>query len=310
MGRFVPARPFCNPWLPWPSLKRAFTLIELLIVIAVIAVLCSLLLPALSRSKARAYGIQCMNNERQLILAWQLYYDDYNDLLVYNLGGNVNVPGSMAPAGQPNWVNNFMDWTLSPDNTNTAFVATSLLGPYANLSFPIYHCPADKALSDVQRAAGWSARVRSVAMNAMVGNPGNLLNGGANVNNPLYRQFLKDQDIPQPSEIFVFLDEHPDSIDDGYFIDKPPTAANGGSGSYGYNPQPVDYEWIDLPGSYHNGEGSFSFADGHAELHQWLYDRTKAPPVAEGVNLPMWIPSSQTTDIYWVLQHMSIDSGN
>jgi len=265
-----------------------------------------LLLPALARSKARAHAVECMNNQHQLIFAWQLYSSDNNDQLVYNLGGNLSNPGSMAPSGQPNWVDNIMDWTLNPGNTNTAFAATSLLAPYASLSVPIYRCPADRALSDIQKAAGWTARVRSVAMNAMVGNPGNLLNGGANVNNPLYRQFLKEEDIPRASEIFVFLDEHPDSINDGYFIDKPP--ANSYSGGAYNQPPPTDYEWIDLPGSYHNGAGSFVFADGHAELHQWLYDSTKPPPVAEGVNLPEWIDSTQTSDLYWVLQHMSIVS--
>ncbi|HWF18800.1 MAG TPA: prepilin-type N-terminal cleavage/methylation domain-containing protein [Verrucomicrobiae bacterium] len=280
----------------------AFTLIELLIVIAIITILAGLLLPALARSKGRAYGVQCMNNQRQLIFAWQLYYTDFDDRLVYNLGGNVsNNRASVAPSGQPNWVDNVMDWTLSPDNTNTAFATTSLLGPYASHSIPIYKCPADHALSDVQRAAGWNARVRSVSMNAMVGDPGNLLTGGANINNPDYRQFLKQGDIPKSSDIFVFLDEHPDSINDGYFIDKP---AYPSTSSYGYTP--ASFEWLDLPGSYHNGAGSFSFADGHAEIHPWRYDNTKPPSVAEGATLPMWINANQTDDIYWVLKHMSI----
>ena len=126
---------------------------------------------------------------------------------------------------------------------------TPLLASYVGFALPIYKCPADKVLSDPQKQAGWTARVRSVSMNAMVGDPGTLLNGGVNVNNPTYRQFLKDTDIPKPSEIFVFLDEHPDSINDGYFIDKAPTTG-------GYNGVP-DLEWTDLPASYHNGGASF-----------------------------------------------------
>jgi len=257
----------------------------------------------LVRAKNRAYAITCMNNQRQLITAWTLYSGDYDDRLVYNLGGSLSNPGSLAPVGQPNWVDNYMDWTLSPDNTNTSFVSGSLLGPYASFSIPIYKCPGDRALSAIQKAAGWNGRVRSVSMNAMVGDPGALLNGGANINNPLYRQFLKQNDIPRPANIFVFLDEHPDSIDDGYFIDTWPVSSS--SGGYG-NSQAADYEWIDLPGSYHDGAGSFAFADGHVELHQWRYESTRPPSIAEGAKLPMWIALDETADLYWVVQHMSI----
>jgi prepilin-type processing-associated H-X9-DG protein len=150
----------------------------------------------------------------------------------------------------------------------------------------MYHCPADGALSDIQRQAGWTQRVRSVSMNAMVGDPGALLQQGANLNNTNYQQFLKESDIPDPSSVFVFLDEHPDSINDGYFLITDSDT------------------WNDLPASYHNGGGSFSFADGHAVIHHWQCASTVQPPVPD-IGLPIWLRSSDETDFYWVLQHSS-----
>jgi len=289
--------------------RPAFTLIELLVVIAIIAILAGLLLPALARSQGRAQSITCMNNSRHLALAWTLYTDDNNDRLVYNLGGvvNANNPSNYDPyatAGQPNWVDNVMDWTLSPENTNTAFVNTSLLAPYSGYSIPIYKCPADRALSSAQIQAGWTGRVRSVAMNAMVGDPGNLLVGGANINNPGYSQFLKDSDIPSPSGIFVFLDEHPDSINDGYYLDLWPVKSSG------YNSSSAQWEWIDLPASYHNGGASYSFADGHTEIHHWACASTVRPAVPGGAGLPFWVAANDDADLYWVLKRMSTVAGN
>src|SRR5258708_7605396 len=107
---------------------------------AIIAILAALLLPALSRSKSRAQSIFCMNNYRHLALSWTMYSMDNSDRLAYNLGGDITNRASLAPRGLANWVNNVMDWELSPDNTNTAFASGSLLGQYASDVIDIYKC--------------------------------------------------------------------------------------------------------------------------------------------------------------------------
>jgi prepilin-type N-terminal cleavage/methylation domain-containing protein len=282
--------------------KQAFTLIELLVVIAIIAVLAALLLPALAGARRRAQGIQCLSNTRQLTQAWILYAHEHDDQLPYNDG--------MAGAAfrtDLNWVNNVMTWGVSgpldSDNTNLATITGASLGPYSG-STGIYRCPADDVLSAEQRAAGWDARIRSYSMNAMVGNAGDFSTNGFNVNNPDYVQFFRITQIPQPVEIFVFLDEHPDSITDGYFLNKAVDSAmpsvHGGA--------PYSYaKWLHLPATYHNHATAFSFADGHSSLHRWTQPDTFRPPAPDAAGLPFSIPSAQRQDFDWVVEHMSVD---
>lgn len=268
--------------------QHGFTLVELLVVVAIIAILAGLLLPALSRSKARAQAIMCRNNSKQLAFAWTMYSDDNNMRLAYNLAPN---PGSLSYASpaSPNWVNNIMDWELSPANTNLGFVTQSILGNYTSWNANVFHCPADNAVSQVQRSAGWSSRIRSVSMNAMVGDVGSsMFQNGFNLLNPGYQQFLTESDFRDPASIFVFLDEHPDSIDDGYFLNTADVL-----------------EWVDLPGSYHNGGGSFSFADGHTEIHRWQSGSTMRPPVPGGAALPSIVNPNDQADFDWVIRHTS-----
>ena len=278
---------------------RGFTLVELLLVVAIIAVLAAILLPALSKAHERARAISCLNNTRQLDLAWQMYAGENGERLPYNLG----MAGSSFRSSL-NWVNNVMTWDLSSDNTNLATLTGASLGPFVSGNTGIYRCPSDQTLSSVQRDAGWTARIRSYSMNAMVGDAGDFSTNGFNVNNPDYTQFFKTTQIPQPAGIFVFLDEHPDSIDDGYFLDKSPE--NGGS----YGPAYQDAQWTDLPASYHNGATAFSYADGHSSLHRWQQPLTIRPPLPNAANLPLPIPASPAAaiaDFDWVMDHMSVD---
>src|SRR5262249_35547363 len=223
----------------------AFTLIELLVVIAILAILASLLLPALSASKAKAEAVTCANNIRQLSLAWHLYAAENGDLLVNNHG----VAETLAR--HQTWANNVEDWLDGDGNTNLVYLSDSKLGPYAGRATKIYKCPSDR------EPAANGQRIRSMSMNALVGDPGEVTNHF----NPTYIQFFKMAEIANPSGIFVFLDEHCDTINDGFFVNRLD-----------------DYAWGNLPGSYHNRAVNLSFADGHLETHRWVVANTVQPP--------------------------------
>ena len=218
-----------------------------------------------------------------------MYADDHDDHLVCNMGVDRSNPIPITD-WNANWVNNIMTWELDPGNTNLTFVTKAKLTPYTGSSLSIYRCPADQVLSVIQKRAGWSARVRSISMNAMVGDAGPSMDGVVNRNNPEYKQFLKLSDIPGPSDIFVFLDEHPDSINDGYFLNKPD-----------------DLEWLHLPASYHDGAAGISFADGHATKHQWKQRSTKPPNRPDAAGLPFDLPKSEVVDFEWLAERTSIE---
>jgi prepilin-type N-terminal cleavage/methylation domain-containing protein/prepilin-type processing-associated H-X9-DG protein len=264
----------------------AFSLVELLVVVAIIGILSSILLPALARAKARAQGVYCLNNTKQLALAWIVYADDQNGRLPYNLESRTGA--SMAV----NWVNNILDWELSSDNTNAVALAESGIGPYTSRSASVYRCPSDYVLSSIQKDAGWNARVRSYSMNAMIGDAGSVSAGGTNRNNPDYIQFFKYSSIPRPSDIFVFIDEHPDTIDDGYFLNSA-----------------AEPKWRNIPASYHDGASGLAFADGHAEMHKWRRASTKPParPGAAVGALSLRLRNYDLQDYLWVLSTMSIE---
>ncbi|HEV7926404.1 MAG TPA: prepilin-type N-terminal cleavage/methylation domain-containing protein [Verrucomicrobiae bacterium] len=266
------------------SPRSGFTLVELLVVIAIIAILASLLLPSLAASKAQARGIFCQNNTKQLMSGWLMYADDHGQMLAYNLGG-------AAARNKINWAAGLLDWELRRDNTNLTDLTEAALGPYVSKVSAVYRCPSDSVLSAVQRAAGWNNRARSYSMNASVGDAGEISSSGVNTNNPGYVQFFKLTSIPVPARIFVFLDEHPDSISDGYFVNR------------SYYP-----EWIRLPASWHNGGAAFSYADGHTEPYVWKCASTKPPSVPDAANLPIDV-SEDPRDFNWVIAHMSVPLG-
>jgi prepilin-type N-terminal cleavage/methylation domain-containing protein/prepilin-type processing-associated H-X9-DG protein len=277
--------------------EGAFTLIELLTVIAIIAVLAAIILPSLSQARERSHGVACLNNTRQLSIAWQLYSDDHDGILPYNLSLSTS-----SLRTNLNWVNNVLSWDLSSDNTNLDTITQASMGLYVLDTTSIYRCPSDQTLSSMQAAAGWTQRIRSYSMNAMVGNAGAFSLNGYNVNNPGYRQFFKLEQILSPGQIFVFLDENPYSIQDGSFLDRDPAASTSGWGSSSV----FSSQWLHLPASYHNRAATFSFADGHAQLHRWQQPSTAVSGV---VSLPVVLPSTPSDadeDFEWVVSHMSV----
>jgi prepilin-type N-terminal cleavage/methylation domain-containing protein/prepilin-type processing-associated H-X9-DG protein len=265
-----------------PNRRHGFTLIELLVVIAIIAILAGMLLPALAKAKTKAQGILCMNNNKQLMLGWKLYAGDYQDRLV----------ASLAVPGRPVWIEGNLDFPGDASQTNSRYITNGPLYKYAGSSQTIYKCPADKAaMGKIPGPNGrYTPRIRSISMSQA-------FDFGGWLPAPPYRVYAKDGDIVKPSQTFVFVEEHSDSINDAAFAVQMilPNATSGNI--------------IDMPAAYHNGACSFSFADGHSEIHRWLGGTIK-PPVRYNGSVALNVPARDSLrDAKWMCENTTVGPG-
>lgn len=276
--------------------RLGFTLIELLVVIAIIAILASMLLPALAKAKTKAQGITCLNNTKQLMLGWRMYVEDNEERL----------PAAYANKGGANakyaWVVGIMDHdggnrsNFDPQED----LAKSPLASYIGNSYGIFKCPADQ--STVKATIGDKRgqtlpRVRSISMNSWVG--GNREDvavgaqswwqtGSAEARTMTLYLKLTDMAVPGPSQTFVLLDEREDSINDGFWV----------CSMDGY-PNLASTKIIDYPAGYHNRAAGLSFADGHSEIRKWVDPRT-VPILKKGSDLALNVASPNNRDVQWL----------
>ncbi|MDB6040037.1 MAG: xcpT 15 [Verrucomicrobiales bacterium] len=263
-----------------------FTRLDLLALIFIAGFLILLATPVLGNNENKSRAAICASNLKRLTTAWTLYADDNGGRLVMNLNGGLAAGGNGAGQFAP-WASGWLDWGTAPDNTNTLFLTSdkfARLARYDASDAKIYKCPEDSFLSKSQNAKGWLGRVRSYSMDALVGG-GNIQSGPFDPTTYKQAKLLSDLTIPGPRETSLFLEEHPDSVNDPSFV------------------PPFSGQWEDLPASFHQGSSTVSFTDGHIEVHSWRGSARNVPVTFS----PGFLVGNKTNDpdIHWVSYHSS-----
>jgi prepilin-type N-terminal cleavage/methylation domain-containing protein/prepilin-type processing-associated H-X9-DG protein len=271
---------------------KAFTLLELVVVVAISVIVLLTLLPAVTRTNPAASAFQCMNNNRQLTVAWRMFAEDNRGQLVYS--GDDSLTGF-------GWTHSIMDYSGDANNWDTNVdIVKGPLFPYTGRNPAIYKCPSDRSIVFVN---GFNRpRVRSMEMNFYLAFGGGKTSGFPFMANCFVYTNLAEitaggPHSPGPAKLWVFTDMREDFINWGDFqVDM-----------RGYSPNsPAVYRFVeDMPAFYHNGGGSFAFADGHGEIHKWTDPRT-VPGLGtfdSSGGPPSEFASPRNADIAWLQDH-------
>jgi|CZKM01.1.fsa_nt_gi prepilin-type N-terminal cleavage/methylation domain-containing protein len=240
----------------------AFTLMELLLVIAVIAILAVLLMPALAAAQAKSKRTACLDNLKQSALSFQMYTADNDGKLAQNY--------PLGPAGTNAWV--LGDMKVSGDSTNKTLIRRGKFFPYAS-QVTLYRCPADPSRT------GDAPRVRSYSMNGWIGS--RYMETYPRTNG--FRTFVRDSELAAagPATLWVMTDEHESSIDDAWFLmtmdDSQPFAS--------------------FPATRHEGSYGLNFADGHAEFFKLREPESQMAEGPVSASNPDWQRLKSVTTI-------------
>lgn len=275
----------------------AFSRSDLIAAVAATTVLAGLVLPVVGSTRYRTEQEVCRENLGALMRATQLYADDHRGEFPSVTHGSESQSAAVIDYSRNSyrpWATGWQTWDLSQHNTNVAYLVDSRYAVLADYTrdAKLYRCPSDTLLHPTQQSRGWTSRARTYSANAAVGSGNKAPSDGILQAEKLFPKF-SDIDRPTPSNLFVFLEEHPDSMNDAAFL-----------GSQ------IDARWIDLPASFHptvgtNRSANFVFADGHLETHTWA-----ASVLAERPNFVFTSPLVRAgdPDRAWVMDRMSYNA--